>query len=200
MDNININSTHLEQVKSFKYLGSIVNGNDSIEEEIKERISLSNKAYYANQKLFKNKLLSKKSKLKVYWTLVRSVLTYACETWVLKESIKQKLLVFERKIRRRIFGPTKEKNRTWRIKTNEDLNKLTRNKNVINYIKAQRLGWLGHVHRMPDDRMVKKIYEWKPMSTRTLGRPKTRWENDVRNYIKTMRVHNWSDCIQDRCK
>jgi hypothetical protein len=48
MDNININSTHLEQVKSFKYLGLIVNGNNSIEEEIKERISLSNKAYYAN--------------------------------------------------------------------------------------------------------------------------------------------------------
>jgi hypothetical protein len=39
---------HLEQVKSFKYLGSIVNGNNSIEEEIKERIILGNKAYYAN--------------------------------------------------------------------------------------------------------------------------------------------------------
>jgi hypothetical protein len=54
MDNININSTHLEQVKSFKYLGSIVNGNNSVEGEIRERITLSNKAYYANQTLFKN--------------------------------------------------------------------------------------------------------------------------------------------------
>jgi hypothetical protein len=136
----------------------------------------------------------------MYWTLVRPVLTYACETWVLKESIKQKLLVFERKILRRIFGSAKERNGTWQIKTKEELNKLIQNKNVISYIKAQRLGWLGHVHRMPDDRMIKKVYEWKPMSTRTLGRPKTRWENDVRNDLKTMRIHNWRDCIQDRCK
>jgi hypothetical protein len=75
---------HLEQVKSFKYLGSIVNGNNSIEEEIKERIILGNKAYYANQDLFKSKLLSKKTELKINWTLVRPVITHACETWVLK--------------------------------------------------------------------------------------------------------------------
>jgi hypothetical protein len=75
---------HLEQVKSFKYLGSIVNGNNSIEEEIKEIIILGNKAYYANQALFKSKLLSRKTKLKIYWTLVRPVITYACEAWVLK--------------------------------------------------------------------------------------------------------------------
>jgi len=58
-------------MSSLKYLGSIVNGNNSIEEEIKERISLGNKAFYANQDLFKSKLLSKKSKLRMYQTLVR---------------------------------------------------------------------------------------------------------------------------------
>ena len=63
--------THLEQVKSFKYLGSVVNGNNSIEEEIKGRISLGNKAFYANQDLFKSKLLTKNSKLRMYKTLVR---------------------------------------------------------------------------------------------------------------------------------
>jgi hypothetical protein len=45
---------------------------------------------------------------------------YGCETWVLKEAIKQKLLVFERKTLRGIFGPTKEFNGTWRIKTNSE--------------------------------------------------------------------------------
>jgi uncharacterized membrane protein YgaE (UPF0421/DUF939 family) len=61
MDRIDITQTHLEQVKSFKYLGSIVNGNNSIEEEIKERISSGYKAFYANQELFKSKLLTKKN-------------------------------------------------------------------------------------------------------------------------------------------
>jgi hypothetical protein len=57
---------------------------------------------------------------------------------VQKETVIQKLLVFERKILRRIFGPTNE-NRIWRDKTNEELDKLIKHKNIINYIKAQRL-------------------------------------------------------------
>jgi hypothetical protein len=63
---------------------------------------------------------------------------YDSETWVLKETVIQKLIVFERKILRRIFGPTKE-NQIWRVKTNEDLDMLMKHKNIINYIKAQRL-------------------------------------------------------------
>jgi hypothetical protein len=56
---------------------------------------------------------------------------------VLKENIKTKLRVFERKVLRRIYGPTKGKDGTWRIKSTEELNRLTGNKNIINYIKAQ---------------------------------------------------------------
>ena len=73
-------------------------GNNSVEEEIKGRISLGNKAFYANQDLLKSKLLAKNSKLPMYKTLVRPVVTYACEKWVLKENTKTKLRVFERKV------------------------------------------------------------------------------------------------------
>ena len=60
-------------------------------------------------------------------------MTYTSQTWVLEETIIQKLLVFERKILRRIFGPTKV-NQIWRIKTNEELDKLIKHKNIVNYI------------------------------------------------------------------
>ena len=59
-------------------------------------------------------------------TVIRSIVTYVSETWVVKESIIQKLLGFQRKILRGIFGPTKE-NQTWRIKNNEELDKLINN-------------------------------------------------------------------------
>ena len=65
-------------------------------------------------------------------------------------------MVFERKVLRKIFGPTKERDGTWRIKTNDELDKLIRHKNVINYIKAQRLICFGHLHRMSEEKMVKK--------------------------------------------
>jgi len=52
-------------------------------------------------------------------------------------------MVFERKVLRKIFGPTKERDGTWRIKTKDE---LRRHKNTINHIKAQRLSWIGHLH------------------------------------------------------
>jgi len=125
--------------------------------------------------------------------------TYASETWVLKEVIIQKLLVFERKILRRIFGPTKE-NQIWRVKTNEELDKLIKPKNKINYIKARRLSWFGHVQWMPDTRTVKKIFNWKPLIKRSQGRHKYRWEDNIKQDICQMKIQNWIACVQDRGK
>ena len=126
-------------------------------------------------------------------------MTYASETWVLKETIIQKLLVFERKILRRIFGPTKE-NQIWRVKTNEELDKLIKHKNIIHHIKAQRLSWFGHIQRMPDTRTVKKIFNWKPLTKRSQGRPKYRWEDNIKQDICQMRIKNRIACVQDRGK
>jgi hypothetical protein len=99
---------------------------------------------------------------------------------------------------RKIFGPTKERGGTWRIKTNLELDKLIKHENIINYIKAQSLSWFGHLHRMSEERMFKKAYKWKPMLTRPLGRPKNRWEDDIRNDMKKLKIKNWTRCIQDR--
>jgi hypothetical protein len=93
-------------------------------------------------------------------------------------------MVFERKILKKIFGPT-YKNGCWRIKTNQKLDKIIKYKNIINVARAQRLGWLGHIKRMPETRMVKAIHSWKPISKRPTGRPKTRWEDDVKNIYRT---------------
>jgi len=101
---------------------------------------------------------------------------------------------------RKNFGPTKERFCTWRIKTNNELDELIRHKNAINHTKAQKLSWFDHLHQMPQERMVKNIYKWKPMSIRPLGRPKNRWENDVRNGMKKLKLKNWTRCIQDRYK
>jgi hypothetical protein len=82
------------------------------------------------------------------------VITCGSETWTLRESVKRKLLITERKILRRIFGPTKDRDGTSKIEISDELNNLIRNKNIINYIEAQRLSWFGHVDRMTNDRTV----------------------------------------------
>jgi hypothetical protein len=51
---------------------------------------------------------------------------------------------------------------------------------------------------MPEERMVNGVYKWKPMLTRPLGRPKNRWEADIINDMKKLKIKNWTSCIQDR--
>jgi hypothetical protein len=109
-------------------------------------------------------------------------------------------MVFERKVLRMVFGPTKERDGTWRIETNNELDELIRHKNIINYIKAQRLIWFGHLHRMPEEIMLKKVCKWKPMLTRPLGIPKYRWEDVIRNDMKKLKIKNLTSYIQDRNK
>jgi hypothetical protein len=96
--------------------------------------------------------------------------------------------VFERRILRKIFGPTKEGSGIWRIKTNVELDELTKQRNIIKYVKAQRLSWFGHTNRMPETSVVKKICKRKPFTGRPAGRPKSRWEGDVMNDLKMGRT------------
>jgi hypothetical protein len=64
---------------------------------------------------------------------------------------------------------------------------------IINYCI-----WLGHIERMQGTRMVKAIYSWKPISRTPIGRPKTRWVDDVRKYIQKLKIPNWKTLAQDR--
>jgi len=125
--------------------------------------------------------------------------THASETWALKENTIQKLIVFEREILRGIFGPTKE-NQIWRIKNNEELDKLIKHENKVNYIKAQRLSWFGHVQRMSEAGAAKKIFKWNSLTTRPRGSPKCRWEDSIKQDLGQMKIKNWITCVQDRAK
>jgi hypothetical protein len=63
----------IESVCSFKYLGTMVNPNNAIEAEIKERTAAGNRAYYTNEEMFTSKLLSRSTKLRLYNTVIKPV-------------------------------------------------------------------------------------------------------------------------------
>jgi hypothetical protein len=68
-------------------------------------------------------------------------------------------MIFERKITRKICGPTRTDDGYWRIKTNQEINDLLKGPNIIGFIKKQRLNWLGHVEHMTKDNNVQT--NWK---------------------------------------
>jgi hypothetical protein len=71
---------------------------------------------------------------------------------------------------------------------------------MVNHIKAERLSWSGHVQTISDNRTVKKIFNWKSLTKISQGRPKYRWEDNIKQDICQMKVKNWTACVQDREK
>jgi len=78
------------------------------------------------------------------------------------------------------------------------LDTLIKHKNIINFARAQRLGWYDHIERMQETRMVKAIHSWKTISKRPTGRLKIHWEDDVKKDIQGLNVPNWKTLLQDR--
>jgi hypothetical protein len=123
--------------------------------EISKRIAKGNKAYYANSKQIKSKLLKKNTKMKTYKSMIRPVVTYSSETWTLTAKDENNLRIFERQILREIFGPVN----VWRIRNNMETGNLIEDADTVTFIKAQRIKWLGHVQRMDQARPTRKLLD-----------------------------------------
>jgi hypothetical protein len=102
---LRIDNFSFENVENFNYLGSILNADNKMNIKIAERIVKGNKAYYANAKLIKSKFLKRNTKMKIYKTIIRPVISYSSETWYLTAKDENNLCIFERQIPRKIFGP-----------------------------------------------------------------------------------------------
>jgi hypothetical protein len=80
---------------------------------------------------------------------------------------------------------------------NHELNELTGNADTVRFIKS-RIVWLGHVMRMDDKRTPKRILEWKPIGTRTRGRPRKRWIAGIEEDLQIMGVRRWRKQCEER--
>ena len=145
----------------------------------------------------KARYISKKLKIRIYKTIIKPIVVYGSESWTLTERNCHMLAAWERKILRRIFGP-KLNNGMWCIRTNEELNELYKDVNIVVDIKVRRLEWLGHVMRMTNDRVPKIVLNAKLDGKRKVGRPKLRWYDDVQNDIRKMGLKGWWEKAKNR--
>jgi hypothetical protein len=129
--------------------------------------------------------------MRINLTLIRPVVTYASETWTLTEKDEMRLRIFERQILRKIFGPIQIGKDIWRIRNNAELDQVINGADIVRFIKAQRVKWLGHIQRLDTSRTAKRIFERKPTGRRSLGRPRLRWLDDVCDDLKVLKVRNW---------
>jgi hypothetical protein len=83
---------------------------------------------------------------------------------------------------------------------NYELNKLIGNADIVIVIKSRRIVWLCHVMRMDDKRTPKRILQWKPIGTRTRGRPRKRWIAGTEEDSQIMGVRRWRKQCEERAE
>jgi hypothetical protein len=111
------------------------------------------------------------------------------------------LRIFENRVLRRIFGPKRDEvTRGWRKLHNKELHGLYSSPSIVRVIKARRMRWAGHVARMGEVRGAYNILVGRPEGRRPLGRPRRRWEDNIKMDLREIGFGNvdWIHWAQHR--
>ena len=178
---ITIDGEPLECVEDFSYLGSLISTEFGTQKDIKARLNKARGVFSQLRNIWKSKQYSLKTKLRLYNSNVKAVLLYGSECWRVTREDMRKVDVFHNSCLCKIcniFWPN-------RI-SNEELCKKTGSSHMSLEIKRRRLRWLGHVLRMPNERLPKVALRWTPVGKRKRGRPKNTWRRTVMMELKEM--------------
>ena len=200
---IQLNNQSLEEVESFIYLGSSIDKSGKASTEVDTRIEKGDRAYQMwRKKVFRSANLSKATKMRVFRTLVMSVLLYGAETWTITQKDLRKLRTFHLKCLRDILGVTR-----WDKIRNENILRSANEVSIEDQLKHLRLQWLGHVIRMDTCRVQRQLLCSRLTGkVRPRGGAPLRWIDLVTKDLKGIEdwrevVHNqprWREAIRPR--
>jgi hypothetical protein len=113
---------------------------------------------------------------------------------------KHRLSVFENRVLRRIFGPEREEDRSWRKLHKDEFLSLYSSLNIVRVIKSRKMMWAGHVAHVVERRGIYRVLVGRPEGKGPLGRPRHRWEDNIELDSREIGINgvNWIQLAQDR--
>jgi len=127
------------------------------------------------------------------------MLTCASEIWTLTKRDRKQLNICERKVYRRILGPVYDnENENWRILTNKEIYASIKKPTITETKRLNRLRWFGHVQRMEENRIPKRVLYINLGTSRLRGRPRYRWQDEVRENGRIVGGEGWQKKVHNR--
>jgi len=190
-----LDGEQLEVVKKFEYLGSMFTHDNNLDTEISHRISRAAMAFASLRgTLWGDRRISLHTKVRIFNAVVMSSLLYGSESWAALDSHVRRLEVFQMQCLRMICGISRRlhmSNEVILVKCDQPL--------VAAKLTEHRLRWLGHVGRMGDERVPKRVLFGKIMGgKRSRGRPRVSWADVVTKDLQTRKIGKWFKLCQDR--
>jgi len=175
----------LEQVDTFKYLGSQISNDLYSLSDVKSRIGIATSAMTKLNTIWKNKSISIKTKLRFMRAIVISTMTYGCESWTLNAESEKRLNAFEMKCYRKILQIPYTAHRTNESVKCEIVRKSENHVSLFSIIKQRKLKLFGHVTRHYNElSLAHTIMHGRVPGKRGRGRPRMNWFSNIESWTK----------------
>lgn len=161
--------------EEYKYLGSVIASESNSKKEITSRIGQARQATQTLNSILWSKYIKNETKIRIYHSIVQSILLYGSDTWELTKRDKQRINAVEMDFLRRSCRVS----RMDRIRNLEIRERIGKLDTTIEQIEKKRLIWFGHTQRMREERWPKKVLNWNPPGRRKRGRPPELWHKQV---------------------
>ena len=194
--NVSMEGGRMEEVGSYKYLGVNVTEDGKMKEEVSHRIGEARRVAGCVQKIWKRSGVSMEAKVGMYERIVEPTLLYGSEVWMLNTNERKKVEAVENNCLRSICGVR----RIERVRNVEVRRRSGKSVSIGEKMDQSVLRWFGHVERMEDDRLVKRVYDSEVMGGRRRGRPRKCWIDGVKEVLerKGLSMEEARECVQDR--
>ncbi len=194
--NVRLNGELLEEVESFKYLGSHVAVNGRVDVEVGNRMKEASKCMGGMKSVLSNRALGINIKRRLYKGIVVPTALYGAEMWNVRQDERKRLDVFELRCLRSMVGVT----RMERVR-NEDVRQRTEVVRKLSERVDQRvLSWNGHMVRVGEEHLMKRVWKAEVSGLRVRGRPRRGWLERVERAlgVQGLSVEQGRESARDR--
>ena len=186
---LEVSGVPLRQVEKFKYLGVEFSRDGSQDGEIDRRIGAASAVLRTLYRSVVTKTeLSLRTKLAVFKSVYRPTLTYGHECWVVTERVRSRIQAAEMRFLRRAAGLT-----LWDRIPSPMIRESLEIEPLLVQLERSQLRWLGHVLRMPHERLAYRVFQAVPGGKRPVGRPRTSWRKNMARLCEERMGLKWSD-------